>query len=35
MASIYQRGKVLWGKCSQYGRVIRQSLGTRDKAESK
>jgi hypothetical protein len=35
MASIYQRGKVLSGKWSQDGRVIRQSLGTRDKAEAK
>lgn len=35
MASIYQRGKVLWGKWSQDGSVIRQSLGTRDKAEAR
>jgi hypothetical protein len=35
MASIYQRGDVLWGKWRQDGKVIRQSLGTRDKAEAK
>jgi hypothetical protein len=35
MASIYERGKVLWGKWSQDGRVIRQSLDTRDKAEAR
>jgi hypothetical protein len=35
MASTYQRGKVLWGKWRQEGRVIRQSLSIRDEAEAK
>jgi hypothetical protein len=35
MARIYQRGKVLWGKWRQEGKVIRQSLSTRDEAEAK
>jgi integrase len=35
MASIYLRGKVYWGKFSQDGRVIRQSLGTQDKTEAR
>jgi site-specific recombinase XerD len=35
MASIYLRGKILWGKWNQDGRVVRQSLGTHDKAEAR
>jgi hypothetical protein len=35
MGSTYQRGKVLWSKWHQEGRVIRQSLSTRDEAEAK
>jgi hypothetical protein len=35
MAGIYQRGKVLSGKWSQDGGVIRQSLATRDEARAK
>jgi integrase len=35
MASIYLRGKVLWGKWSEDGRVVRQSLGTGDRREAR
>jgi hypothetical protein len=35
MGSIYLRGKILWGKWNQDGRVIRQSLGTQAKAEAR
>jgi integrase len=35
MASIYLRGQVWWGKWSQDGRVVRQSLGTGDRREAR
>jgi hypothetical protein len=35
MASIYLRGKIWWGKWSDGGQVIRQSLGTWDRREAR
>jgi integrase len=35
MASLYKRGNVWWAKSYEQGRMVRRSLGTRDKAEAK
>ena len=35
MASLYRRGNVWWGKWYREGKMVRQSLGTQDKAEAR
>jgi hypothetical protein len=35
MASLYKRGNVWWSKSYEAGRMVRRSLGTRDKAEAR
>jgi hypothetical protein len=35
MASLYRRGKVWWSKSYEAGKMVRASLGTRDKAEAR
>jgi hypothetical protein len=35
MASLYRRGQVWWSKSYEAGKMIRTSLGTRDKAEAR
>lgn len=35
MASLYRRGQVWWAKAYQNGRMVRWSLGTRDKREAR
>jgi integrase len=35
MASLYRRGKMWWSKSYEHGRMVRRSLGTRDKREAR
>jgi hypothetical protein len=35
MASLYRRGQVWWSKSYEAGKMVRTSLGTRDKAEAR
>ena len=35
MASLYRRGQVWWSKSYEAGKMVRASLGTRDKTEAR